>query len=104
MPESSSLPWRSFDIILAEIRFSPQKQLLFFADALQLHSIGLEKRNPKRKINAHYPKLRRASEVSIGRVSQEDLDEVNVKESNCRNTNPDVADFDRGHATVDDQP
>lgn len=79
-PETLSIPLRSLGF--SNRPLVPVQQLsLLGADTQQLNLIGLEKSNPKRKIDTHDPKFSGAQEMSIGGVGQHDLDEIDMKEA-----------------------
>lgn len=66
---------------------SPSNRLLLLVrNTQELHHIGLKERNPKGEIDTHDPELGRAQEVAIGRVGEEYLDQVYMKEAGGRNS------------------
>jgi len=58
---------------------------LLNTDTQQLHLIGLEKSNPEREVDAHYPKLNRAQKMPVGCVRQHNLDQIQMEEAGCSN-------------------
>ena len=64
----------------------------------------MEERDAEWQIYAHDPELGAAREIPVGRVSQEDLDQVYVKEARRRDGQWHVSHADVGYIAVADEP
>jgi len=89
---------------MSEKRLPFEEFLLLTAHTQQLHRISLEECNSERKVDAHYPELGAACKMTIGGVSKEDLDEVEMEEDSRSNSQKDVAHLEEVKAAISNQP
>jgi hypothetical protein len=83
--------------------FRKRKVSLLVTDTPELYQVCLEQSDAKGQVYAHDPKFRRAQEMAICGICQEDLHQVDVEEADGCDGEGLVADLDEGKTAIDDQ-